>query len=151
VNWAYFYKFKGDKKEEYQEDKGKFYKAIEQINESIIAIHDYLVPQKKISTDGGYHRVIPIVVTNATICLMEIDDSKVTISTIPWVIYINNFKIDRTKINNPATRIDDRDFQYIHVVSYNYLNDFMNIIIDVNSTFESYPGNSCKQVHVFDT
>ena len=153
VNWAYFYKLKkegGGRGTEYQEDKDKFYKATNQINESIVAIHDKINLMSQAELEN-YHKVIPIIITNATICLMEIDKKKVSFSTIPWVLYKNNFKVDRSNMISLGNLnyLDNYDFKDIFIVNFDYCKKFIDILLSRKNDFGKYPRNSHKNFHHF--
>jgi hypothetical protein len=113
VDWAYFYtgemqdwntkhKINTDKLENlsgkfpvFKQDKvsnsNKFLRAIEQINESLDC---FIGGAKPFCNQSDMTQlIIPVIVTNAQIFIMEHNDNKVTVyNNIPWFVYVNKQK-----------------------------------------------------------
>jgi len=140
----------------YQEDKGKFYKAIEQINQDIESVINKLFDIFKKMDRGigqddqlnmGYHKIVPIIVTNCPIYLMEIKNQKVSLEMIPWAVYRNNYKP-----SDPDLKLWLRlrnELKNIYLVSVDYLVDFMNIFNDSTQKFDNFPTGSNKHLIEF--
>ena len=153
VDWSYFYKVnegqqkkieKGKETEiVYQEDKGKFDKGIEQINESLLSYFDS--PYYKLG-DKGIVKIIPLLVTNSPIYSMEIKKSEIMFHEVPWVSYVNYHEPDR-KIISDEMYINF--FNFIHVVRYKEMDKFFDIVLDIEGDF-SYPQKYNKLFHSFN-
>lgn len=111
VDWAYFYtgemqdwnskqQIKIDKlktfpeKPVFKQDKvsnsNKFLGAVEQINESLDC---FMGTRPLCKHTGMMQLIIPIIVTNANIFLMEHGGNKVAVyKNIPWIVYVNKQK-----------------------------------------------------------
>ena len=153
VDWSYFYKVnegqikkiqKGKVTEiVYQEDRDKFYKGMEQINESIVTYYDTYNSDSK---SKKVIKIVPLIVTNSPIYLMRIRNSEVTFHEVPWVLQVNYYKPDEQLVYDEIYR---KCFEYIHVVQHKELNILLNIILDIEKDF-SYPEKYNKLFHSFN-
>ena len=140
VDWAYFYtgemqdwnnkqQIKVDKlktlpeKPVFKQDKtsnsNKFLGAIEQINESLDC---FMGTRPLCNQPGRMQLIIPVVVTNADIFVMEHGGNKVAVyKNIPWVVYVNKQKEQSQFAHLPF-------YDNIFVVNSTYIPEFCNAI-----------------------
>lgn len=152
VDWAFFYKInekqqikneQGKRGIVYQEDKDKFYKGMEQINDSISAYYNRYCQQRK---NINFAKIIPLLVTNSPIYLMRINRSKVTFSEVPWVAQVNYYKPADIAMSDELYR---NYFKFIFVVQYQELETFLNGILDIEDDL-SYSSKYDKPFHTFN-
>ncbi len=152
VNWASFYKL-AERKDEYQEDKTKFYNAVQQLNDSIYALYqnENIISfrekdnkQKEPHASFDVIRIIPLIVTNSPIYVINIDAAKRNYHIIeaPFVTYINNYDV----FDDCLYRDSIREFRYYNVITLDYLREFIKIVMLPSGSFKSLFKKYCKPV-----
>lgn len=152
VDWAYFYKVNDGKSKKkdgiydkivYQEDKGKFQKALDQMEIHIAVALEELESDKRKRASEPI-RITPMLVTNSPLCLMSIKTEKASFKTIPWATYLHNFQNDHSLV---ANRIE---FKNIHVVNFKYLTDFFKIYLEQDGDLSKFPSGSTETITGFE-
>jgi len=101
----------------------KFFLAYEQIMSNIRAIIENLNTLPNAPTDAQIIRIVPLVVTNAPIVAMCVEDTKATFERVPWATYDARFQ------HFGQSEGKKRDFfDVFHVVTFDFLKQFMDRI-----------------------
>ena len=139
VDWAYFYKVRDRETQNrkdgipvYQEDKGKFYKGIQQLDDSVVALYDHQMSENKSAHSNicKNFKIVPMIVTNCPIYSMDIEE-KIVIKRIPYALYIN-----RTNCGSQHYKTGTlTEAKYYHIVNSQYIDLFIETIIDPEKDF----------------
>lgn len=132
IDWAHFYRLTEQdirriaKNKEleisYKEDASKFYKAVQQAIRNIYACYDSLRKGKlRDRIERFPYIILPIIVTNAPILLMNISSAAVLVQEVPWTVFINH---DRPTHQSYS----QTDFKNIYVVNYDHIVAFNEVV-----------------------
>lgn len=124
TDWLQFcVKKQKNSKYEYQEDKGKAQKAIFQTNQNILFMIErasVIFKEFPYPLPSPIIRLVPLIVTNAPICSMKIDETGVEFTIVPWITYVNSDEF-------PKRHGKKSDFfKFIYVVQFQHISDFFN-------------------------
>ena len=102
----------------------KFFLAYEQIMSNIRAIIDNLDNLPNAPTGAQAIRIAPLLVTNAPIVAMRVEDTRATFERVPWVTHDARFQhFDQSEGKK-------RDFfDVFHVVSFDFLKQFVDLLL----------------------
>lgn len=151
VDWCYF--FSGNLKELngrsfYEQDRegntNKFLRAVEQLN---LSLNTYLGHRTEIPSGDGLQRVLPIIVTNADLYLLGIEDAERKVSvfeSVPWVAYKNCYAQESSWSSVGVNGV-------FYVVNATQLPNFIRVmrgLVDPKVALETPPAP--KLVHTFE-
>jgi len=113
----------------------KFFQAYEQIMCNIRAIIDNLDSLPNTPTGAQVIRIAPLLVTNAPIVAMRVEDTRATFEFVPWVTHDARFQ------HFGQSKGKKRDlFDVFHIVSFDFLKQFMGLLF-ARETSLFPPGN----------
>jgi len=114
--------------------RNKFFRAYEQIMCSIRAIIDNLddLPNNPVGTQ--VLRVVPLLITNAPIVAMCVEHSKAIFVRVPWATYDARFQ------HFGQAKGKKREFfEIFHVVSFDFLEQFVNVLLTPKASLFPQP------------
>jgi len=112
----------------------KFFRAYEQIMCNIRAIIDNLddLPNNPVGTQ--VLRIVPLLITNAPIVAMSVEESKAVFVRVPWATYDARFQ------HFGQAKGKKRDFfEVFHVVSLDFLEQFVSVLLTPEASLFPQP------------